>query len=72
MGFCRSGSAQEDPVDALSESKEELSAHEREEGIKDLEKKKRPGIRKSVPVGQNAYHHQAVLAFLKLQRSPLI
>jgi hypothetical protein len=28
----------------------------------------RPGIRKSVPVGQNAQHHQAVLAFLKLQR----
>jgi hypothetical protein len=40
MGFCRSGPAQEeDPVEALSESKEELGAHEREEGIKDLEKK---------------------------------
>ena len=40
MGFRRSGPArEEDPVEAISESKEELGAHEREEGIKDLGKK---------------------------------
>ena len=58
-------------------SKEELSTHEQEEGIKDLEKKKRLGIQRralgpasgGVPIGQNAQRHQAVLAFLKLQYS---
>ena len=70
MGFCQSGPAQEEDMVALS--KEELCAREREEGIKDLEKM-RLGIRKSatggIPVGQNTQRHQAVLAFLKLQRS---
>lgn len=75
MGFCQSRPVQEEDSQVLS--KEELSTYEREEGIKDLEKKMRLGIRKrtlgpasgGVPIGQNAQRHQAVLAFLKLQRS---
>ena len=75
MGFCQSRPVQEEDSRALS--KEELYTHEREEGIKDLGKKMRLGIRKralgpasgGVPIGQNAQRHQAVLAFLKLQRS---
>ena len=62
-------SSREEDADSEATFGEEISEQEREGGIKALGKKMRPGIRKSVPIGQNDTRHQVVLAFLKLQRS---